>query len=175
MDQPLPSYLLKTDFPLKPTIRKCLLSAQIPVTNNRPKICHCPQMYFWVQFFSTWKLHKFCIYGNVFYITHMPYVENFRFLHICHVETSEISPHVEKFSISPQLSYMESWNFSTWQFFPHKYNSWFSGQISGLYERYHLNSIDGGLKVGGQCLVLVSPAWLRQMDIYLQINYNLKS
>ena len=24
----------------------------------------------------------------------MPCVENFRFLHICHVETSEISPHV---------------------------------------------------------------------------------
>ena len=31
------------------------------------------------------------IYGDVFYTTHMPYVENFRFLHICHVETSEIS------------------------------------------------------------------------------------
>ena len=28
------------------------------------------------------------------------------------------SPHVEKFSIFPQLSYMESWNFSTWQFSP---------------------------------------------------------
>ena len=69
-----------------------------------------PQMYFWVQFFSTWKLHKFCIYGKVFYITHMTYVQNFRFLHICHVETSEISSHVEKFSISSQLSYMESWN-----------------------------------------------------------------
>ena len=69
-----------------------------------------PQMYFWVQFFSTWKLHKFCIYGKVFYITDMTYVQNFRFLHICHVETSEISSHVEKFSISSQLSYMESWN-----------------------------------------------------------------
>ena len=45
------------------------------------------------QFFSTrklWqKLHKFCIYGDVFYITHIPYVENFRLLHICHVDTSE--------------------------------------------------------------------------------------
>ena len=28
------------------------------------------------------------------------------------MDTSEISPHVEKFSISPQLLYMESWNFS---------------------------------------------------------------
>ena len=84
---------------------------------NRPHICH---------FFSTNVLlgsiflhMKFCIYGSVFYITHMPYVENFRFLHICHVETSEISPHVEKFSISPQLPYMERWNFSTWQIFLH--------------------------------------------------------
>ena len=54
------------------------------------------------------KLHKFCIYGNFFYITHILYVENFRFLHICHVETSEISPYVEKFSIHPKLSYMVS-------------------------------------------------------------------
>ena len=49
-----------------------------------------PQMYFGAQFVSTWKhvncgkkLHKFCIYGDVFYITHMPFMENFRFLHIC--------------------------------------------------------------------------------------------
>ena len=62
----------------------------------------------------------------------MLYVENFRFLHICHVDTSEISPHVEKFSISSQLSYMESWNVSTWQFFLHEYNSWYPWQISGL-------------------------------------------
>ena len=65
----------------------------------------------------------------------MPYAENFRFLHICHVETSEISPYVEKFSIPPQLSYMVSWNFSTWQFFVHEYNSWYSWQISGLFRR----------------------------------------
>ena len=43
------------------------------------------------------KWHKFCIYGDVFYIKHMPNVENFRFFHICHGETSEISPYVEKF------------------------------------------------------------------------------
>ena len=24
-----------------------------------------PQMYFWAQFFSTWKLHKFWMYGDV--------------------------------------------------------------------------------------------------------------
>ena len=34
------------------------------------------QMYFWAQFFSTWKCLN-C--GDVFYITHMPYVDNFRF------------------------------------------------------------------------------------------------
>ena len=62
----------------------------------------------------------------------MPYVENFRYFRIYHVETSEISPLVEKFSISPQFSYMESWNFFTWQFFLHEYNSWYSWQISGL-------------------------------------------
>ena len=38
------------------------------------------------------KARKFCIYGDVFYITHMPYVENFRILHIWHEETSKISP-----------------------------------------------------------------------------------
>ena len=97
-----------------------------------------PQMHLWAQVFSTWKrincgkkLHKFCIYGDVFYITHMPYVENFRFLHICHVETSEISPHVEKFSISPQLSYMESWNISTWQFFS-------TNNISDISDKYEV-------------------------------------
>ena len=42
-----------------------------------------------------------------------------RFLHICHVKTSEISSPVEKLLISPQLPYMESWNFSTLQFFLH--------------------------------------------------------
>ena len=100
---------------------------------TRPDICHfSPQLYFWAQFFSTWKLRKFCIDCDVFYITHMPYVEIFRFLHNFHVETSEISPHVGKFSISPQLSYMESWNFSTWQFFLHEYNSWYSWKIRAL-------------------------------------------
>ena len=34
--------------------------------------------------------------------------------------TSVIWRHVEKFSISPQFSYMESWNFSTWQYFLNK-------------------------------------------------------
>ena len=43
-------------------------------------------------------MHKFCKYGDVFHITQMPYVENFRFLHICHVEISEMSPHDNFFS-----------------------------------------------------------------------------
>ena len=54
------------------------------------------------------KQHKFCIYGDIFYIIHMSDVEKFRFFHICHGKTSEISPHVEKFLISLQSSYMES-------------------------------------------------------------------
>ena len=37
-----------------------------------------------------------------------------------------------QFSTSPQLSYMESWKFSTWQFFLHEFYSWYSWQISGL-------------------------------------------
>ena len=60
-------------------------------------------MYFWAQFFL--KLHKFCIYGDVFYITHMPY--NFftsviwrqlKFLHNCHTWKADISPHDNFFS-----------------------------------------------------------------------------
>ena len=53
------------------------------------------------------------MYGDVFYITHMPYVENFRFLHICHVEKFEITPHVEKFHISSHLSCIKT------EIFPH--------------------------------------------------------
>ena len=48
----------------------------------------------------------------------------------------KIPVHVEKFSISPQLSYMESWNFSTWQFFLHEYNSWYLWQIWALSQCY---------------------------------------
>ena len=62
----------------------------------------------------------------------MPDVENFRFFHICHGKTSEISPHVENFFISLQSSYMESWKFSTWKFFLHIYNRWYRWQIWGL-------------------------------------------
>ena len=35
------------------------------------------------------------------------------------INWTKISPHLKKFSISPQLSYMENWNFSTRQFFLH--------------------------------------------------------
>ena len=79
--------------------------------------------------------HKFCIYGDVFFITHMPYVDNFRFLHFCYVETSEISQYLEKFSIAPLLSIMESWNISSWQIFLHEYNPWYSWQIWALRGR----------------------------------------
>ena len=64
-----------------------------------------PLMYLWAQFFSTWKRVN-C--GKT--------SQNFS-------KFPNISPHEEKFSISPQLSYMESWNFSTWQFFLYEYNS----------------------------------------------------
>ena len=74
-------------------------------------------MYFWAQFFSRWKRVNCINFAcDVFCITHMPYVEDFRFL------PSAVWGHlkwrnVKKFSISPQLSYMGSWIFSTWQFF----------------------------------------------------------
>ena len=48
------------------------------------------------------------------------------------INFTEISPHVEKFTISPQLSYKESWNFSTWQFFLHGYKPWCPWQIWAL-------------------------------------------
>ena len=78
--------------------------------------------------------------GDDSYIIYMPYVENFRFLLICHVETSEISPHVETseisphvetFSISQQLSYTESWSFSTWQSFS-------TNIISNISDKYEV-------------------------------------
>ena len=43
--------------------------------------------------------------------------------------------------IFPQLSYMESWNFSTWQFFLHEYNSWYSWQILGLIEPWPVDNL----------------------------------
>ena len=85
-----------------PFLSGCLLQ------KGRPDICHffsinvlLGSIFLHMKARKLWqKLHKFCIYGDVSYITHMSYVENFRFLHICHVETSEISPYVEKFSNS---------------------------------------------------------------------------
>ena len=67
---------------------------------RRPDICHLfyinillGSIFLHMKARKLWqKLHKFCIYDNFFYITHILYVENFRFLHICHVETSDISP-----------------------------------------------------------------------------------
>ena len=55
----------------------------------------------------------------------------FRFLHICHVERFEITLHVEKFQKSPYLSCIEIWNFSTWQFFLHRY-------IGGIGDKYEV-------------------------------------
>ena len=68
---------------------------------------------------------KFACMATFFYITHVPDVYNFRFLHTCHRKTFE-------FFISLQLSYTESWKFSTGQFFLYMYNFWYLWQISGL-------------------------------------------
>ena len=82
-----------------------------------------------IKNFSTWEeIWNYSTCGDI----QMPDVENFRFFHICHGKTSEISPHVENFFISLQSSYMESWKFSTWKFFLHRYNLWYLWQISGL-------------------------------------------
>ena len=57
--------------------------------------------------------------------------KNFRSLYICYGEKLEISPRVEKCSISPQLSYMESWKFSTWQFFS-------TNNLSDISDKYEV-------------------------------------
>ena len=66
----------------------------------------------------------------------------FRFLHICHVERFEITLHVEKFQKSPHLSCIEIWNFSTWQFFLHRY-------IGGIGDKYEVwcNVISNKLEI----------------------------
>ena len=52
-----------------------------------------------------------------FFIKHMPDVENFRFLHVCHVEKLNFFPVVEKFLISPQLPYIKAENSPHGNFF----------------------------------------------------------
>ena len=66
--------------------------------------------------------------------------QNFTFLHICCVEKSEIPLHVEKFQISPHLSCIEIWNFSTCLIFPPQIYWWqISGMLSwGLWRFYFL-------------------------------------
>ena len=85
----------------------------------------------------------------------------------------KISPHVKKFSISPQLSYMVSWNFSTRQFFLHEYNS----DIRDKYQLCHIIkltkqqwrlrlpsnawSVSGLIKNGRWSLIeIVSETWM---------------
>ena len=62
----------------------------------------------------------------------MPYVENLRFLHICHVETSEMSPQVEKFLLSPQLSNIRKAEISPHDNFFSTYN------ISDINDKYQV-------------------------------------
>ena len=78
-------------------------SANIWPNTFRPHICHFfSTNLLWAQFCSTRKRIN-C--GKI--------TQNFpKFLII-----SQNFPHVEKFSISPQLAYMENWIFSTRQFF----------------------------------------------------------
>ena len=58
---------------------------------------------------------------------------NFRCLYICHVVKFEITQYVEKFQISPHLSYIEILNFSTRQIFLHISHMWEMWQISGMH------------------------------------------
>ena len=71
---------------------------------------------------------------------------------------TEISPHVEKFSISPQLSYMESWNFSTWQFFS-------TNIIRDIRDKYQVWAV---LESASTCLSNVSLDWTKSVIIQLQ-------
>ena len=57
---------------------------------------------------------------------------NLRFLLLCHVDKFENAPHVEKLQISPYLSCLEIWNFSTWQIFSPQINWWYWWQIWGM-------------------------------------------
>ena len=58
--------------------------------------------------------------------------EDFKFLHIGHVEKFEIKPHVEKFQISPHDRRIEIWNFSTWLIFSSQLPSVRLWQIWGM-------------------------------------------
>ena len=83
-------------------LRRYILSSK---RCHRPYICHfSPQMYLWAQFFSTWKC------GNC----------------------GKISPNFSKFPQISQNFSKISQNFSTWQFFLHEYNSWYSWQTWAL-------------------------------------------
>ena len=55
-----------------------------------------------------------CTYVETFYTSHTCQMwRSFIFLHICYKEKSEITPHVEKIKISPNLSCGEMWNCCT--------------------------------------------------------------
>ena len=53
------------------------------------------------------------------YVKFLQIWQNFTFFCIYCVEKAEIPLHVEKFQISPHLSCIEIWNFSTWLIFLH--------------------------------------------------------
>ena len=57
---------------------------------------------------------------------------DFRYLHIFHLKTLEITPRVENFRNSPHLSCTEIWHFSTWQIFLHGHHPWCPWQILGM-------------------------------------------
>ena len=57
---------------------------------------------------------------------------DFRFVFIYHAQKSEITPHVEKFPMSPHLSCIEIWYFSTWQIFSPQTCWWRWRQIWGM-------------------------------------------
>ena len=60
---------------------------------------------------------------------------NFTFFCIYCVEKAEIPLHVEKFQISPHLSCIEIWNFSTWLNFSPPIYRWSRWQIWGVGEQ----------------------------------------
>ena len=81
------------------------------------------------------------------YVKFLQIWQNFTFYRIYCVEKAEIPLHVEKFQISPHLSCIEIWNFSTWLNFSPPIYRWSRWQIWGvLLARYFaICTVLGGL------------------------------
>ena len=72
--------------------------------------------------FSTWQMWRISDFSSSMFWRNLKFLlmwSNFIFLHICHVEKSEMFPHFRcgEFKIYFHLSCGEIWNLSTWHIF----------------------------------------------------------